>query len=111
MFDPIYVNVGVVFLFAIVDNVPIMPKLFKSISRYSFNVTLNTSVGNTMLFFASVQVRWENLRLAWVYTFSTHMKYDWTIVVSYFSSFSVCYSQYEVLKLYINPAVKTVSSH
>ncbi|WP_413698731.1 hypothetical protein ACLKMH_14090 [Psychromonas sp. KJ10-10] len=50
-------------------------------------------------------------KLKGVYTFGAHMKYSWTILVGYFVSITVWYLQYEVLGLYIQPAVNAVAGH
>lgn len=50
-------------------------------------------------------------KLKGIYTFSSHMKYAWTIVIGYFASVAVWYVQYEMLGLYINPIVKVVAAH
>ena len=40
-------------------------------------------------------------KLPGIYTFGSHMKYAWTIVIGYFVSIAVWYVQYEMLGLYI----------
>ena len=115
MFDPMYVNVGVGFLSAIVDNVPVMSAVLKSspdipLAQWML-VTLTAGVGGSMISFGSAAGVGVMGKLKGVYTFGAHMKYSWTIIVGYFASVIVWYLQYEVLGLYIKPAIHLASGH
>ena len=95
IFNPIYVNVGVGFLSAIVDNVPVMSAVLKTspdipLAQWML-VTLTAGVGGSMISFGSAAGVGVMGKLKGIYTFSTHMKYAWTIVVGYFASVAVWY--------------------
>lgn len=114
-FDPTYVNIGVGFLSAIVDNVPVMSAVLKSspdlpLSQWML-VTLTAGVGGSMISFGSAAGVGVMGKLKGIYTFSAHMKYSWTIVIGYFASIAVWYAQYEVLGFYLKPAVSAISGH
>ncbi|WP_298942054.1 sodium:proton antiporter NhaD [uncultured Psychromonas sp.] len=115
LFDPMYVNMGVGFLSAIVDNVPVMSAVLKSspdipLAQWML-VTLTAGVGGSMISFGSAAGVGVMGKLKGIYTFGAHMKYSWTIVVGYFASVAVWYIQFEVLGLYIKPAVQAVTGH
>lgn len=115
MFDPIYVNMGVGFLSAIVDNVPVMSAVLKASPDISLAqwmlVTLTAGLGGSMISFGSAAGVGVMDKLKGVYTFGAYLKYSWTIVIGYFVSVAVWYAQYEVLGLYIKPALTVVSAH
>ena len=105
MFDPTYVNVGVGFLSAIVDNVPVMSAVLKSspdieLAQWML-VTLTAGVGGSMISFGSAAGVGVMGKLHGIYTFGSHMKYAWTIVIGYFVSIAVWYVQYDVLGFYL----------
>ena len=113
MFDPTSVNIGVGFLSAIVDNVPVMSAVLKAspdipLAQWML-VTLTAGVGGSMISFGSAAGVGVMGKLKGVYTFGAHMKYSWTIVIGYFVSVAVWYTQYEILGLYIKPTVDAVS--
>lgn len=105
MFDPTVVNIGVGFLSAIVDNVPVMSAVLKSspdleLSQWML-VTLTAGVGGSLIAFGSAAGVGVMGKLKGVYTFGSHMKFAWTILIGYFVSIAVWYTQYEILGLYI----------
>jgi Na+/H+ antiporter NhaD/arsenite permease-like protein len=105
MFDPTYVNIGVGFLSAIVDNVPVMSAVLKSspdieLAQWML-VTLTAGVGGSMISFGSAAGVGVMGKLKGVYTFGAHMKLSWTILIGYIVSVAVWYAQYEILGLYI----------
>ncbi len=105
MFDPTVVNVGVGFLSAIVDNVPVMSAVLKAnpdipLSQWLL-VTLTAGVGGSLISFGSAAGVGVMGKLKGVYTFGSHMKLAWTILVGYIISVAVWYLQFEVLGLYI----------
>ena len=115
IFDPMTVNVGVGFLSAIVDNVPVMSAVLKAspdlpLAQWML-VTLTAGVGGSMISFGSAAGVGVMGKLKGVYTFGSHMKYSWTIVIGYFVSIAVWYAQYEVLGFYIKPAITAVTGH
>ena len=105
VFSPTSVNIGVGFLSAVVDNVPVMSAVLKSspdipMSQWML-VTLTAGVGGSLISFGSAAGVGVMGKLKGVYTFSAHMKMSWTILVGYTTSIAVWYTQYEILGLYI----------
>jgi len=105
MFDPTYVNIGVGFLSAIVDNVPVMSAVLKAspdipLAQWML-VTLTAGVGGSLISFGSAAGVGVMGKLHGIYTFGSHMKFAWTILVGYFASVAIWYTQFEVLGLYI----------
>ena len=101
MFDPTYVNVGVGFLSAIVDNVPVMSAVLKAspdlpLAQWML-VTLTAGVGGSLISFGSAAGVGVMGKLHGIYTFGSHMKLSWTILVGYIVSVSVWYLQFMVL--------------
>jgi Na+/H+ antiporter NhaD/arsenite permease-like protein len=103
---PTVANIGVGFLSAIVDNVPVMSAVLKASPDMGLDqwmlVTLTAGVGGSMIAFGSAAGVGVMGKLPGIYTFSAHMKYAWTIVIGYFVSVAVWYVQYQVLGLYIH---------
>lgn len=105
IFSPTGVNVGVGFLSAIVDNVPVMSAVLKSnpdipLSQWML-VTLTAGVGGSLISFGSAAGVGVMGKLRGIYTFGSHMKLAWTILVGYVVSIIVWYVQFEMLGLYI----------
>jgi Na+/H+ antiporter NhaD/arsenite permease-like protein len=105
MFDPTYVNIGVGFLSAVVDNVPVMSAVLKSnpdieLSQWML-VTLTAGVGGSLIAFGSAAGVGVMGKLKGIYTFNSHMKLSWTVLVGYFVSVAIWYVQFEMLGLYI----------
>ncbi|QOY55021.1 sodium:proton antiporter NhaD [Candidatus Sulfurimonas marisnigri] len=105
MFNPTYVNIGVGFLSAIVDNVPVMSAVLKSnptleLSQWML-VTLTAGVGGSLISFGSAAGVGVMGKLHGIYTFGSHMKFAWAILVGYIVSIVVWYIQFDVLGLYI----------
>ena len=105
MFDPTYVNIGVGFLSALIDNVPVMSAVLKAspdipLAQWML-VTLTAGVGGSMIAFGSAAGVGVMGKLKGIYTFSAHMKYSWAILIGYIVSVAVWYVQYEILGFYI----------
>ena len=104
---PTWSNIGVGFLSAIVDNVPVMSAVLKASPEMGLEqwmlVTLTAGVGGSMIAFGSAAGVGVMGKLPGIYTFGAHMKYAWTIVIGYFVSVAVWYVQYEILGFYIKP--------
>ncbi len=102
---PTWSNIGVGFLSAIVDNVPVMSAVLKASPHMGIEqwmlVTLTAGVGGSLISFGSAAGVGVMGKLPGIYTFGSHMKYAWTIFIGYVVSVSVWYLQYEVLGLYI----------
>ncbi len=98
---PTWSNVGVGFLSAIVDNVPVMSAVLKASPEMGLDqwmlVTLTAGVGGSMISFGSAAGVGVMGKLPGIYTFGAHMKYSWTIVIGYFVSVAIWYVQYQVL--------------
>ena len=105
MFGPTATNVGVGFLSAIVDNVPVMSAILKSSPTMDLSqwmlVTLTAGVGGSLISFGSAAGVGVMGKLHGIYTFSAHMKHSWTILVGYIVSVSIWYIQYQVFGMYI----------
>jgi Na+/H+ antiporter NhaD/arsenite permease-like protein len=101
---PIYSNVAVGFLSAIVDNVPVMSAILKANPNMDLSnwllVTLTAGIGGSLISFGSAAGVGVMGKLKGVYTFSSHMKYAWMILVGYFISVAIWYFQFEMLKIY-----------
>jgi Na+/H+ antiporter NhaD/arsenite permease-like protein len=100
------VNIGVGFLSAIVDNVPVMSAVIKAdpnmgtdVQAQWMLVTLTAGVGGSLISFGSAAGVGVMGKLHGIYTFASHMKYAWTILVGYIVSVSVWYFQFEVLHI------------
>ncbi|MDD3816533.1 MAG: sodium:proton antiporter NhaD [Thiovulaceae bacterium] len=105
MFDHTVVNIGVGFLSAVVDNVPVMSAVLKSSPDMSLSqwllVTLTAGVGGSLISFGSAAGVGVMGKLKGVYTFTSHMRLAWTVFIGYVVSIAVWYLQFEVLGLYI----------
>ncbi len=101
---PTWSNIGVGFLSAIVDNVPVMSAVLKASPEMGLDqwmlVTLTAGVGGSLISFGSAAGVGVMGKLHGIYTFGAHMKYAWTILIGYIVSISVWYLQYEVLGFY-----------
>jgi Na+/H+ antiporter NhaD/arsenite permease-like protein len=103
---PTWSNIGVGFLSAIVDNVPVMSAVLKASPEMGLDqwmlVTLTAGVGGSLISFGSAAGVGVMGKLPGIYTFGAHMKYSWTVFVGYVVSVGVWYVQYEMLGLYIH---------
>ena len=102
---PTWSNIGVGFLSAIVDNVPVMSAVLKASPEMGIEqwmlVTLTAGVGGSLISFGSAAGVGVMGKLPGIYTFGSHMKYAWTILIGYIVSCIIWYIQYEVLGIYI----------
>ncbi len=97
-------NIGVGFLSAIVDNVPVMSAILKSspdmdITQWML-VTLTAGIGGSLISFGSAAGVGVMGRLHGIYTFGSHFKHAWTILAGYIVSIAIWYFQFEILGLY-----------
>lgn len=111
---PTWSNIGVGFLSAIVDNVPVMSAVLKAspdmgLSQWML-VTLTAGVGGSLISFGSAAGVGVMGKLPGIYTFGSHMKYAWMILVGYIVSCAIWYGQFEVAGLYMNHDVKIVKT-
>lgn len=104
MFDPTIVNIGVGFLSAIVDNVPVMSAVLKanpSIDHAQWMlVTMTAGIGGSLISFGSAAGVGVMGKMHGIYTFSSHIKLAWTVLMGYFVSLAVWYMQFIVLGFY-----------
>ena len=95
------VNIGVGFLSAIVDNVPVMSAVLKSNPEMGLDqwmlVTLTAGIGGSLISFGSAAGVGVMGKLRGIYTFAAHMKYSWTILIGYIISIAIWYVQFEIL--------------
>ncbi len=101
---PTWSNIGVGFLSAIIDNVPVMSAVLKANPTMGLDqwmlVTLTAGVGGSLISFGSAAGVGVMGKLPGIYTFSAHMRYSWMIFIGYVVSVAVWYVQYEVLGFY-----------
>ena len=97
-------NIGVGFLSAIVDNVPVMSAILKASPDMGHDqwmlVTLTAGIGGSLISFGSAAGVGVMGRLRGIYTFGSHMKYAWTVLVGYLVSLGLWYLQFEVMGIY-----------
>ena len=98
---PTWSNIGVGFLSAIVDNVPVMSAVLKASPVMGLDqwmlVTLTAGVGGSLISFGSAAGVGVMGKLPGIYTFGAHMKYSWMILTGYIVSVLVWYIQYQIL--------------
>ena len=98
------VNIGVGFLSAVIDNVPVMSAVLKANPNMGLDqwllVTLTAGIGGSMISFGSAAGVGVMGKLRGIYTFGSHMKYAWTVLVGYILSLVIWYVQFEILGLY-----------
>ena len=100
------VNIGVGFLSAVVDNVPVMSAVLKASPDMGADaqsqwmlVTMTAGVGGSLISFGSAAGVGVMGKMHGIYTFASHMKYAWTVLVGYIVSIAVWYLQFEVLHI------------
>ncbi len=98
------VNIGVGFLSAFIDNVPVMSAVLKANPAMGLDqwllVTMTAGIGGSMISFGSAAGVGVMGKLRGIYTFGSHMKYAWTVLVGYIASLIIWYVQFEILGLY-----------
>ena len=98
------INIAVGFISAIIDNVPVMSAVLKSSPEMSHPqwmlVTLSAGIGGSLISFGSAAGVGVMGKLHGIYTFSSHMKFAWTILVGYFISIIIWYVQFQIFKIY-----------
>ncbi len=101
---PDAVNIGVGFLSAIVDNVPVMSAVLKSNPNMGMDqwllVTMTAGIGGSLISFGSAAGVGVMGKLRGIYTFGAHLKYAWTILIGYILSIVVWYIQFEILDMF-----------
>jgi len=98
------VNIGVGFLSAFIDNVPVMSAVLKANPTMGVDqwllVTMTAGIGGSMISFGSAAGVGVMGKLRGIYTFGSHMKYAWTVLVGYILSIVIWYVQFEIFGLY-----------
>jgi Na+/H+ antiporter NhaD/arsenite permease-like protein len=101
---PTAANVGVGFISAIVDNVPVMSAILKSSPTMGVDqwmlVTMTAGIGGSLISFGSAAGVGVMGRLHGIYTFGSHLKHSWTILVGYAISIAIWYVQFQILGIY-----------
>lgn len=96
-------NITVGFISAFIDNVPVMSAVLKANPDMDkaqwMLVTLTAGVGGSLISFGSAAGVGVMGKLKDIYTFSSHMKYSWMILLGYFVSIAVWYFQYQILSI------------
>ena len=94
-------NIGVGFLSAIVDNVPVMSAILKANPDMGVDqwmlVTMTAGIGGSLISFGSAAGVGVMGKMHGIYTFGSHLKYSWTILLGYIVSVSIWYFQYHIL--------------
>ena len=103
-FGPTATNVGVGFLSAIVDNVPVMSAVLKADPNMGAEttaqwmlVTMTAGIGGSLISFGSAAGVGVMGKMSGIYTFNSHIKYAWTVLAGYILSVAVWYGQFIVL--------------
>jgi len=105
---PTTANIGVGFLSAIVDNVPVMSAVLKADPNMGVGlderaqwmlVTMTAGIGGSLISFGSAAGVGVMGKMKGIYTFGAHIKYAWTVLAGYIVSLMVWYLQFEVLHL------------
>ncbi len=103
-FDPTMVNIGIGLLSAIVDNVPVMSAVLKanpSIEHAQWMlVTMTAGIGGSLISFGSAAGVGVMGKMHGVYTFESHIKLAWTVLVGYVVSVAIWYVQFVLLGIY-----------
>ena len=102
--SPTVVNIGVGFLSAIVDNVPVMSAVLKASPNIDqaqwMLVTMTAGIGGSLISFGSAAGVGVMGKMNGIYTFASHMKLGWTVLVGYVVSIAIWYLQFIVLGIY-----------
>ncbi len=97
-------NIGVGFISAIIDNVPVMSAILKANPPMHADewllVTMTAGIGGSLISFGSAAGVGVMGRMRGIYTFGSHMKLAWTVLAGYIISLIIWYIQFEVMGLY-----------
>lgn len=106
IFGATAVNIGVGFLSAVVDNVPVMSAVLKAnpnmgtdamaIQEQWMLVTMTAGVGGSLISFGSAAGVGVMGKMQGIYTFSSHMKLAWTVLVGYIVSVTIWFIQFNI---------------
>ncbi|PLY07175.1 MAG: sodium:proton antiporter [Arcobacter sp.] len=97
-------NIAVGFLSALVDNVPVMSAILKANPDMNTSqwmlVTLTAGIGGSLISFGSAAGVGVMGKLHGIYTFGTHFRYAWIVLIGYVVSVSIWYLQFIVLGIH-----------
>jgi Na+/H+ antiporter NhaD/arsenite permease-like protein len=97
-------NIGVGFISAIVDNVPVMSAILKANPSMGVDqwllVTMTAGIGGSLISFGSAAGVGVMGRMRGIYTFGSHMKFAWTVLAGYIVSLVIWYVQFQMMGLY-----------
>lgn len=104
--DPSIIGISIGFISAFIDNVPVMFAVLQAdpelpVAQWML-VTLTAGIGGSLIVFGSAAGIGVMGKLRGIYTFGSHLRYAWTILVGYGCSVIVWYIQYEKLGWYIH---------
>jgi len=98
---PTFSNILVGIISAVIDNVPVMSAILKANPDMGLDqwmlVTMTVGIGGSLISFGSAAGVGVMGRLHGIYTFSSHLKYGWTVAIGYIASIALWYIQYEIL--------------
>jgi len=101
---PTAANVGVGFISAIIDNVPVMSAILKSSPSMGTDqwmlVTMTAGIGGSLISFGSAAGVGVMGRMRGIYTFGSHLRLGWTVLAGYILSVVLWYIQFEIMGLY-----------
>lgn len=104
LFSPTAVNIGVGFLSAIVDNVPVMSAVLKASPAIDHTqwmlVTLTAGIGGSLISFGSAAGVGVMGKMHGIYTFASHIRLAWTVLAGYIVSLAIWYVQFIILGIY-----------
>jgi Na+/H+ antiporter NhaD/arsenite permease-like protein len=99
-----FANIGVGFISAIIDNVPVMAAILKANPPMGHDqwmlVTMTAGIGGSLISFGSAAGVGVMGRMKGIYTFFSHMKYGWTVLLGYLLSIAIWYVQFEIMGIY-----------
>jgi len=99
-----FANIGVGFISAIIDNVPVMAAILKANPPMGDDqwmlVTMTAGIGGSLISFGSAAGVGVMGRMRGIYTFNSHMKYAWAVLAGYILSIAIWYVQFEILGVY-----------
>ncbi len=108
-FGATVMNIGVGFLSAIVDNVPVMSAVLKAnpnmgesamaVQEQWMLVTMTAGIGGSLISFGSAAGVGVMGKMHGIYTFSSHIKLAWTVLAGYIVSVTVWYVQFDLLHI------------
>ncbi|WP_024788993.1 sodium:proton antiporter NhaD [Lebetimonas sp. JH292] len=101
---PTWGNIGVGFISSIIDNVPVMAAILKADPPMDaaqwMLVTMTAGIGGSLISFGSAAGVGVMGRMRGIYTFNTHIKYAWAVLIGYLLSCAIWYVQFEILHWY-----------